>query len=36
VNWQVHEPGSYRIVVSAKRGAQDRETLVEFTLETVA
>lgn len=36
VNWQVPEPGSYRIVVSAKRGAQDRETLVEFTLETVA
>lgn len=36
VNWQVPQPGTYRIVVSAKRGAEDRETLVVFTLDTVA
>ena len=35
VNWQVPEPGSYRIEVSAKRAAKPRETLVVFTLETV-
>ena len=36
VNWRVREPGSYRIVVSAKRGTPERKTLVEFTLETVS
>jgi hypothetical protein len=35
VDWTVPQPGSYRIVVSAKRGTPDRETLVVFTLETV-
>jgi hypothetical protein len=35
VNWQVPEPGTYRIEVSAKRGAGARETIVVFTLDTV-